>query len=152
MFGCGSEGGTARSSAQRGGNNLHGLRDIRPEKRTENVSQGLRGIRPRPETGLDWLICSKLCPQPVPCELGSVNTVFFFFFFFFFTLDTGPRRPLGLDLSDTTVSEPQIRVLLGFIGFETLYAVDGCFGDLIVPAYWKTHVRAQVSFSSAHTT
>jgi len=31
------------------------------------------------------------------------------FVFFFFTLDTGPRRSLSLDLSDTRVCEPQTR-------------------------------------------
>ena len=35
-----------------------------------------------------------------------------FFFFFFFTLGTGPRRSLSLALSDTRVSEPQIRARL----------------------------------------
>ena len=32
-----------------------------------------------------------------------------FFFFFFFTLITGPRRSVGLELSDTRVYEPQLR-------------------------------------------
>jgi hypothetical protein len=31
---------------------------------------------------------------------------FLLFFFFFSTLDTGPKRPLGLELSDTKVDEP----------------------------------------------
>jgi len=35
------------------------------------------------------------------------------FFFFFFTLVTGPRRSLGLKLSDTRVYGPQIRARLG---------------------------------------
>jgi len=35
------------------------------------------------------------------------------FFFFFFTLVTGPRRSLGLKLSDTSVYAPQIRARLG---------------------------------------
>jgi len=38
----------------------------------------------------------------------SRNTACFFFFFFFFTLVTGPRRSLGLKLSDTRVYEPQM--------------------------------------------
>jgi len=33
--------------------------------------------------------------------------------FFFFTLATGPRRSLGLKLTDTRVYEPQIRARLG---------------------------------------
>jgi len=37
----------------------------------------------------------------------------FDFFFFFFTLVTGPRRSLGLKLSDTRVYTPQIRARLG---------------------------------------
>jgi len=41
---------------------------------------------------------------------GSVR-----FFFFFFTLVTGPRRSLGLKLSDTRVDGPQIRARLGSV-------------------------------------
>ena len=40
-----------------------------------------------------------------------------FVFIFVITLDTGPTRPLSLELSDTTVYDPRFRVLvLGFSG------------------------------------
>ena len=104
---------------------------------------------PRPESGLDWLICSKspprihwhrrcetrqsVCGLLKGCkghkthrfENGGTNQI----------RKTGSREVVLLQ------PLPQ-----------TLYAIDGCFGDLIVRPYLKTHVRAQVLFSPAHTT
>jgi len=48
-----------------------------------------------------------LSPCVHPLILKSISL-----FFFFFTLVTGPRRSLSLELSDTGVCEPQIRVRL----------------------------------------
>jgi len=67
-----------------------------------------------------------LYPEPYPTRQSELPAFFFFFFtlvtgilllysrqVFFFTLVTGPRRSLGLKLSDTRVYEPQIRARLG---------------------------------------
>jgi len=60
--------------------------------------------------------------QRAPCAGFSAplrlkpSSFFFFFFFFFFTLVTGPRRSLSLQLSDTRVCGPQIRVRLILAG------------------------------------
>ena len=52
---------------------------------------------------------SSECEPPPPSPHAARRTCMFFFI----TLDTGPRRPLSLELSDTKVYAPYERVRLG---------------------------------------
>ena len=76
-----------------------------------------------------WKLSAECCLRHGPVPLHTI------LFFFFFTLVTGPTRPWSLELSDTSIYEPQIRARLGTTAVERTWHMYDSQGQFLAVSF-----------------